>query len=363
MLHSHPMSSNAQPEGDHSRVVPEDHQEEAQYYPPTSDPTRRHTCWTINNWTAEELELCRRYHESRKSVRYHCFSQEVGESGTPHIQGYTAWTTTMSLNAFKRALGGRLHYTTNTVATAQQNRDYCAGLVPKKGNTLNPTFEEFGELPKQGDRTDWRSAVEMIRARTPVENVIYEQPHLTPAIRALERLATLSNKPPKDRDVRVLYIHGTSGCGKTRSIHAAFPDAYWKPNGEWWDAYDGEQVVVLDDFYGDIQHALLLRVLDRYPLRVPFKGGFAPAHWTTVIISSNARLDDQYQSITGTKREPLYRRIHCVIDADDGISPEHITNALREAPCRPQVPCRKAVRPPSDDPSCAAGSSAEPHDG
>lgn len=363
MSHNHPMSDNAHHEGDHSRVVPEGSTEEAQYYPPTYDPQRRHACWTINNWTPEELAALRAYGPSMKSCRYMCWSQEIAPTtGTPHLQGYTAWTTTMSLQAFKKKLGGRLRFEANTVATAQQNRDYCSGMCEKKGYTLNPTFEEFGELPKQGDRTDWRSAVEMIRSRAPVVDVIYEQPHLVPAIRALERLATLSNKPPKDRDVRVIYIHGSSGCGKTRSIHAAFPDAYWKPNGEWWDAYDGEQVVVLDDFYGDIQHALLLRVLDRYPLRVPFKGGFYPAHWTTVIISSNARLDDQYQSITGTKREPLYRRIHRVIDADDGISPESITHALSEEAVHPQVPCRKAVRPPSDDPSCAAGN-AEPHDG
>lgn len=362
MSHNHPMSSNANPSvanntaaGGSPVVTPQEGIEEAaKYYPPTYDPQRRHCCWTINNWTPDELERARTYLTKMKSCRYICFAQEVAPTtGTPHLQGYVAWTTTMSLQAFKKKMGGRLRFEANTNGTAQQNRDYCSGLHPKKGSTLNPTFEEYGVMPQQGDRVDWTSAVEQIRERTPVANVVFDQPHLTPCIRALERLAAISNKPPKDRDVRVLYIHGSSGCGKTRSIHECFPDAYWKPNGEWWDGYEGESVVVLDDFYGDIQHALLLRVLDRYPLRVPHKGGFHPAHWTTIIISSNASLDEQYPSFHDDKRQPLYRRIHRVIDADSGISPEIITDALRSPPQRPQIdtPVRKAAR---DDPT-------EPH--
>lgn len=303
----------------------------------TYDPQRRQTCWTINNWTPDELDWARSYPATLKSVRYHCFSQEVGENGTPHLQGYTAWTTTMSLETFKRKAGGRLHYEQNTQGSAVQNRSYCAGLVEKKGNKLNPTFEEFGELPAQGDRTDWRKAVEQVRARLPVVDVIAEQPHLLPTIRALERYASLSRQPPIDRDVRVLYIEGPAGCGKTRAIREAYPDAYWKPEGEWWDGYEGQPVVVLDDYYSDIRYQQLLRVLDRYPLRLPVKGGFVPAEYTTVLITSNALLDEQYPNQLGKRRQALYRRVHCVIAATHGFSAKDITNALEGPPNPPQV--------------------------
>lgn len=326
----------------------------------TFDPQARHTPWTINNYTPEDLERARAYPTKLKSVRYHCFAQEVGDSGTPHLQGYTAWTTTMSLETFKRKMGGRLHYETHTGGTAVQNRDYCAGFVEKKGNKLNPTFEEFGELPKQGERTDWTAALDQLRTQRVVE-VVDAQPHLLPCIRALERYQTLSRQPPKDRDVRTIYVHGPSGCGKSRSIRQAFPEAYWKPQGDWWDGYEGQAVVVLDDYYGDQPYSQLLRVLDRYPLRLPVKGGFVPAEFTTVVITSNARLDDQYTSITGIKREPLYRRIHCVISADHTISAEDITNGLQAPPVHPQVH-HQAIHhphwPPSDhapDPEGSTG--------
>jgi len=263
----------------------------------------------------------------------------------------------MSLEAFKRKVApGRLHYEPYTRGTAQENHDYCAGLVEKKGNTLNPTFEEIGEMPIQGERADWVKAVRQVQSHAPVVDVIAEQPHLLPNIRALERFATLTRQPPKDRDVRVLYIHGPSGCGKTRAIHQAYPDAYWKPEGQWWDGYEGQAVVVLDDYYSDIPYALLLRVLDRYPLRLPVKGGFVPAEYSTVIFTSNATLDEQYPNMMSTRREALYRRIHCVVDAGKRIDVEHITDALREAPVRPQVRYPQA-HDTSHDPSADS-----PHD-
>lgn len=164
----------------------------------------------------------------------------------------------------------------------------------------------------------------------------------------MERYATLTRQPPNDRDVRVLYITGRAGCGKTRAIHESFPNAFWKPEGDWWDGYEGQAVVVLDDYYGDLAYKTALRVLDRYPLRLPVKGGFVPAEFTTVVITSNATLDEQYPNIIGTRREALYRRIHRVIQADSGISTEIITDALQDAPHHPQVQVPK-VRHPADD--------------
>jgi len=353
----HPMSSINKAAGEGSAEPSPQHKESAQYYQTTSDATDatpsiklRHTCWTINNWTAEELERVRSYHSTVKSVTYGCWSQEVGETGTPHLQGYTAWRNTMSLEAFKRKISPRLHYEKYMAGTAQENHNYCAGLVPKKGNKLNPTFEETGELPQQGERTDWKRAVQQIREHLPVVDVIADQPHLTPNIRALERLATLTHQPPKNRDVRVLYITGASGCGKTRAIHQAYPDAYWKPEGQWWDGYDNQEVVVLDDYYSDIPYAQLLRVLDRYTLRLPVKGGFVPAAYTTVLITSNADLNDQYPNITGAKRHAMNRRIHCVIQAHNKSATQDITDALHTQAPRDEDHTPPSLRP-ADDPT------------
>lgn len=66
------------------------------------------------------------------------------------------------------------------------------------------------------------------------------------------------------------------------------PDTqYWKQRSQWWDGYEGQPVVVLDDYYAWLPWDTLLRICDRYPLLVETKGGQANFVPKTVIITSN----------------------------------------------------------------------------
>jgi len=246
----------------------------------------RHTAWTLNNWSPDELQRVRDY--AQTECRYMCWSQEVGEEGTPHLQGYTAWENPRSLAKFKNQISEKkLHYEPYTNGTALQNRNYCLGMVEKKGFTPNPSFEEVGELPAQGERTDWSSARTQLQTGHSIVSVIEAQPQLLPSIRSLERYQTLSISKPTHREVQVIILIGQSGTGKTRWAYENYPDLYSKPEGQWYDAYAGEKTLLLDDYYGDIPYSQLLKVLDRYPLQVPQKGSHIYAQWTTVIITSN----------------------------------------------------------------------------
>lgn len=320
-------------------------QELGQYYQATSVSQQesgprfrtRSIVFTINRWDQSLVEQLRAYAASE--CEYMRFGFEIAPTtGREHIQGWLQWSNPRQVGNFWKKFNHA--YVAPRHGTVEDNQRYTA----KEGR-----WEEFGTPPKQGERADWELARSQLANRKSVREVIDAQPHLLPTIRALERYATLSRQPPQDRDVRVLYIHGPAGCGKTRAIHEAYPDAYWKPEGEWWDGYEGQPVVVLDDYYSDIRYQQILRVLDRYPLRLPVKGGFVPAEYTTVLITSNATLDEQYPNQFGPRREALYRRIHCVISATDGINAEHITDAVYEAPQHPKVRYPQAYHP-SDDP-------------
>jgi len=260
---------------------------------PADKRKARHTCWTLNNWTETEIGKVRQYAETE--CRYMCWAQEIcPTTGTPHLQGYTAWENPRSLTKFKNQISDRLHYEPYTNGTAQQNRNYCLGMVEKKGFTPNPTFEEVGELPAQGERTDWNTARTQLQTGHSVVSVIETQPQLLPNIRSLERFQTLSVSKPTHRDVKVIVLIGQSGTGKTRWAYEHYPSLYTKPEGHWYDSYAGEKTLLLDDYYGDIPYSQFLKVLDRYPLQVPQKGSHIYAQWDTIIITSNKQPETWY---------------------------------------------------------------------
>jgi hypothetical protein len=124
---------------------------------------------TLNNPTPEELEFLRNTVVPREQdhVKYVTFCHEVGENGTPHLQIFAYSTTKFSLKRWHTALGRRV---ANIVPTQNQERTvrYCQGFefnestqeyVRKQGSG---DFEEFGEIPRQGQRTDLKSIKERI---------------------------------------------------------------------------------------------------------------------------------------------------------------------------------------------------------
>jgi len=241
----------------------------------------RSCCWTLNNYNDDNIATLRRY---ATTCRYMVFGYEIAPtSGTPHLQGYISWDGPRSLDKFKSDISQSLHLE-RTRGTPQQASDYCK----KEGK-----FEEFGQLPAQGERTDWRAAVEQLKSGEDVEAVVVEQPQLLPAIRALERFKAMTLKP-KHRDIKVYVLYGDSGAGKSTWAYEYDPELFSKSRGDWWDGYSGQKTVLMDDYYGYLPYSELLRVLDRYPYHAPIKGGFVWAQWETVIITSNKHPSEWY---------------------------------------------------------------------
>jgi len=266
--------------------------------PATSVPGKlgkaRSVCFTLNNYTDANIDSIRRY---ASECRYLVFGYEIAPTtGTPHLQGYLSWDNPRSLDKFKATCSQKYHLE-RPFGTPQQASDYC-----KKGGK----FEEFGTLPRQGERTDWCAAVDQIKSGTPVEEVVENQPQLLPCIKALQAFKTLTLKP-QHRDIKVFVLWGDAGSGKSRWAYDNYPELYSKPDGKWWDGYTGQTTILLDDFYGYIPHADLLKVLDRYPYQAEVKNGYVHAQWTTVIITSNKHPRDWYlKGLTPA----LARRIH-----------------------------------------------------
>lgn len=255
----------------------------------------RNVCLTLNNYSAVEYDSIL---SASSKCKYLICAKEVGDSGTPHLQMYVEFHNPKTLNGIKKLLGSDRFHIEARRGTAQQASDYCKYADYSKethtGTVLND-YVEFGEISKQGLRTDWAQAVESLtNSNDSIVDIIVAQPQLAPCVRALERIRQLAKCDPIQRDVKVIVLYGDAGTGKTFYANQLHPELYSKPNGEWWDGYNGESAVLMDDFYGGILYAEMLKVLDRYKLRVPVKGGFVGARWDTVYITSNKPPSEWY---------------------------------------------------------------------
>jgi hypothetical protein len=124
----------------------------------------RNWCFTINNWTQSDLFAVDML--LKQKATYGCYSQEIGEKGTPHIQGFVHLGNALSLEYMKKSLS-RSHLIVSN-GTPQENRIYCGGedyIKEGKIKHKNPTFKEYGVLPiGQGKRTDIKQITDAIRS-------------------------------------------------------------------------------------------------------------------------------------------------------------------------------------------------------
>jgi len=307
--------------------------------PQTSVPAKmRNVCFTLNNYSEQDVA---RLQQLEAAISYCIFAKEVGDNGTPHLQGYIEFENPRSpgkgFKNFKKLMG-ECHFERRK-GTAKQASDYCEFADYPECQIKNEWIHRFGEMSRQGERVDWQTATsQILDERREIVEVISDQPQLLPAIRALERLKTLSITPI-EREVRVAWLYGSPGSGKTRSVWREYPNVYSKPSGAWWDGYNGEEAILLDDFEGDIPFSELLKVLDRYKYRVPVKGGFVGARWTRVFITTNKPPCEFYRE--QHNRAALDRRIHEIKIFPLGIT----TNAsfprsqTAQPPPPPSSPC------------------------
>lgn len=111
------------------------------------------------------------------------------------------------------------------------------------------------------------------------------------------------------RSVKVFW--GSTGTGKSRKAwEEAGEEAYCKdPRSKFWDGYQDQVNVVIDEFRGGIDIAHLLRWFDRYPVRVEIKGSSRPLVAQSIWITSNLEPSKWYPDCDQMTIDALMRRL------------------------------------------------------
>lgn len=125
---------------------------------------------------------------------------------------------------------------------------------------------------------------------------------------------------PDYHHLRGVWIHGQPGSGKTSGVRMKFPGCYDKPQSKWWDDYEGQKVVLLDDLDSSVLSHYLKRWMDVYPCSGEVKGSITQLQHRLFIVTSNYLPEQIFCNRDGSPDETLssaIRRRCTIIDKND----------------------------------------------
>lgn len=233
----------------------------------------RYYCFTINNPTKPPKVV---------NVRYCVYQLECGEeTKTPHFQGYLELNKPQRVSWLKKNFSKKAHYEIR-LGTREQARAYCM----KEESRLEGPFE-FGEMGSQGERNDLKLLVGTIKSGVGMKGIIETHPkECAKYLKFVDRVRELY-APRRDWITECHVFWGKPNTGKSRKCWELAPNAFPKDHTKWWNGYDGDENVIIEDYEGELDFRYLLRLLDRYPMMVETKGGYVAFLAKKVYINSN----------------------------------------------------------------------------
>lgn len=274
------------------------------------------------------------------SASYMCMCDEIGEKGTYHTHMYIYSSAPIRFSRIKKVFPSA--HIDKAKGSHKEIRDYILktgkyATSEKAKTNLSHTFFETGEMPHDRiSATDKKEKLylmiqsgmsnsEIIDAD---KNYLYQIKHMD----EIRETLRADQYAKEDRELTIVYMYGNTGTGKTRTIHERHGAEnicritnYKKDGTVNFDAYHGQDVLVFEEFRGQVNLPDLLSWCDRYPLKLPARYFDKQACYTKVYFTSNVPLFDLYPEVQ-TQNPPTWnaflRRIDKIMEfkADGSIS-------------------------------------------
>jgi len=239
----------------------------------------------LNNYTDDEVSQLKDWLIGHTD--YHIVHFEVGDEGTPHLQGYFRLKSTAVSSALHKKPGLKRAAMFICKGTEEQNIKYCS--KSGSGNLCST-----GGSPQlgQGARTDLKEAAAQVRdgGHKAIKKIALEKPDMIVKYgRGFKELIEVLDVPRMlENPPEAIWFYGESGSGKSVAAYELAKQYCAKMECEqveldsglfpFCDGYRDEEVIILNDFrqknhHGqDIQLDMMLKMVDRFPFRMNIKG-------------------------------------------------------------------------------------------
>lgn len=307
----------------------------------------KYWCFTLNNYNHDDIS---QFEDIKEFATYFVYGKEVGDSGNEHLQCFIALKKITEFATIKR-YWPRAHFELMAAKDPKDAANYCkkgeqSHFEYKELGTDGPNFgkncdyTEYGELPaKQGDKGGQATQAMWTEVMHNVANNQFEK--IPPKILIshygnLKKLYYDIRPHPKDLDyVCGIWIYGPPGVGKSHRARTEYGSYYDKMFNKWWDDYQDEETVLLDDF--DEEHKIfghhLKRWADKYTFKAEVKNHIQTIRPKRIVVTSNYHPNEIFQGKMLDAIERRFNIIHMLElkDFDDTISKKRkITNAPKK---------------------------------
>lgn len=285
--------------------------------PNVPSPKARSYIFVLNNPSEALKESPAELLAGTPHIRYGIWQLELGAQGTPHFQGYLELDSPQRITALTRHNLSGAHLEVRR-GSRDQARDYS-----RKEETRTSGPWEFGNWSAggAGSRTDLADCCAAIKRGASLVEIAEDFPtQLVKYHRGLQVFADIVSpvpaRDPNERTYVTLYL-GPPGCGKSwsasRDSSEGGVEPYYKSTGKWWDGYQSQSHVILDDFSGaSLSYSDFKLVVDRFPHRVEIKGGTRQLRSRWFFITSCSMPDKWWnpETVREFKFNEISRRIH-----------------------------------------------------
>ncbi|UYD39085.1 MAG: replication associated protein [Wigfec virus K19_432] len=239
--------------------------------------------------------------ELRDDLIYIKGQQEIGANGLHHWQILAAFKNRLTIGQVKAYFCPQAH-------VELTRSDAADKYVHKDDTAIVETRFELGEKAvNRNSKADWELVLDNAKKgftdRIPADILIRNY-------LSIKRIRVDHVQPVWRDTITVRVYWGGSGLGKTRRAwHEAGLCVYVKdPCTKWWDGYQGQENVIIDEFTGTIAINHILRWLDRYPCFAETKGLSTPLLAKNFWITSNVDPREWYKEANSDQVKALIRR-------------------------------------------------------